>query len=206
MSSVRHAKNNISRSLLCNLWSDEKSPFVYRNYSPGMHGDKPKMKTPYGMQLRAKQMLRFYYNMKEKQFRKFFENARKQKGDTGENLMKMLETRLDAVVYRSGFAATVFSSMQLIGHGHVMVNGKVVNIRSALIQEGDVISFTAKAQEFGVVKEAFEKLNKTISNVPDYLTVNLEDKKVTLNRIPTFKEIPFGVEMKPSLVIELYSK
>ncbi len=205
VTSRRRAKYKVTRTLLCNLWGREKSPFVFRNYGPGQHGTKAKLRTPYGTQLRAKQMLRLYYNMTEKQFRNVFNKAHQKMGDTGANLLVMLETRLDAVVYHSNLAPTIFAARQLINHGHVTVNGKRVTIRSASVAEGDVISLNSKAKAMELTKGAILKQER---KMPSYLVhPNSDDKSaVSVARMPVVAENPYPFEVQVNLVIELYSK
>ena len=132
------AKHKIDRRLGVNLWGRSKSPVNERNYAPGQHGSNKKKPTDYGVQLLAKQKLKGYYgNLNERQFRRIFQKASQMRGDTSQNIIGLLESRLDAVVYRMKFAMTVFAARQLISHGHVTVNGKIVNIASYQVNEAE---------------------------------------------------------------------
>jgi len=129
------AKHKIDRRLGVNLWGRAKSPFNSRNYGPGQHGQQRSKPSDYGVQLRAKQKLKGYYgNISERQFRRFYQEAIRRRGDTSENLIELLERRLDAVVYRMKFVSTVFAARQIVNHGHIAVNGKRVNIPSYLVK------------------------------------------------------------------------
>ena len=129
MKSIVNGKKKVSRSLRCNLWGDPKSPFLKREYGPGQHGARKKKLTDYGEQLIAKQRLKTYYgNVSEKQFFKYYAEAIRRRGDAAENLVGILESRLDNLVYKAKFVPTIFASRQFVNHGHVLVNGKRVNI------------------------------------------------------------------------------
>ncbi len=156
------------------------------------------------MQLAAKQKLRGYYgNITERQFRKIYKEAERRKGDTGENLIGLLERRLDAVVYRMKFAATVFASRQMINHGHILLNGKRVNIPSQQVKEGDVVELRARMHENPNVMDAFKSAER---DFPEYIQVDDKKMKGTFVRVPTLSEVPYAVQMEPNLVIEHYSR
>lgn len=198
------SKYKICRQLGENLWGRDKCPTNKTPTGPGQHGARRKRLTPYGIQLREKQKLKGYYgNISEKQFRIIFEKASKIKGDTSENLVGLLESRLDAVVYRSNFVPTVFAARQFINHKHVMVNGKVVNVPSYRVKPGDVIEVRERSRAIPMVMGAVEKMER---EVPEYITVNVSDWKTTYNRMPQFKEVPYPVQMNPNLVVEFYSR
>jgi small subunit ribosomal protein S4 len=198
------AKHKIDRRLGVNLWGRPKSPLNNREYGPGQHGQRRRKPTDYGVQLMAKQKLKGYYgNIGEKQFRKYFAEAVRRKGDTGENLIGLLETRLDAVVYRMKFVPTVFAARQLVNHGHVKVNGKRVNIPSFLVREGDVVEVKEKSRELPVVLEGAQSTER---DVPDYLDVDHSKMTGTFTRIPKLEDVPYPVQMEPSLVVEFYSR
>ena len=199
------SKHKVDRRLKVNLWGRPKSPFNSRNYPPGQHGKAKKGKlSDYGTQLEAKQKMKFYYgNMNERQFRNVYRKAIQKKGNTTENLVGFLESRLDTVVYRAKFATTVFSARQLINHGHIKVNGKKVNIPSYLVKAEDTIEIRDKSKDIAVIVEAL--LNKE-REVPDYIQMDEKNKKATLIRIPKFSEVPYPVIMEPNLVIEYYSR
>ena len=204
MTKRAEAKYKIDRRMGENIWGRPKSPVNKREYGPGQHGQRRKGKaTDFGIQLRAKQKLKGYYgDITEKQFKKAYFEADRIKGDTSQNLIGLLERRLDAVVYRAKFAPTVFSSRQLVSHGHVRVNGVKCNIASRRIKIGDVIELGAKAQEMALVIEA-QGLSER--EVPDYLAQE-GASKVTFQRIPTLDEVPYPVKMEPNLVVEFYSR
>ena len=199
------SKHKVDRRLKVNLWGRPKSPFNSRNYPPGQHGKSLKRKkSDYGTQLEAKQKLKFYYgNMNERQFRNVYRKALKKKGNTTENLIGLLERRLDTVVYRAKFATTVFSARQLINHGHIKVNSKKVNIPSYLVSEEDTIELKEKSKELAVIVGALVSKEREI---PDYIQMDEKNKKVKFTRVPKFSEIPYPSIMEPNLVVEYYSR
>ena len=199
-----NSKYKIDRRLGVNLWGRAKSPVNRREYGPGQHGQHKGKLTDYGVQLQAKQKIKGYYgNVSEKQLRKYFEEAKRRHGDTSENLIGILETRLDAAVYRLKFAPTVFASRQFINHGHIKVNGKRVNIASYLLKEGDVIEVREKSKDLAIVLEA---LASTEREVPDYYEVDEKALKGTFLRVPKLADVPYPVQMEPNQVVELYSR
>ncbi|AWZ01132.1 MAG: 30S ribosomal protein S4 [Parvibaculaceae bacterium] len=199
------AKYKIDRRLGENIWGRPKSPVNRREYGPGEHGQRRRGKlSDFGLQLRAKQKLKGHYgNITEKQFKRTYHEASRIKGDTGENLVGLLERRLDAVVYRAKFVPTVFSARQAVGHGHILVNGKRVNIPSYRVKEGDVIEVKEKMRTNGKMLEAAGSPER---DTPDYLDVDLEKFKATFVRTPVLADIPYPVQMEPNLVIEFYSR
>ena len=199
------SKHKVDRRLRVNLWGRPKSPFNTRNYPPGQHGKNKRGKpSDYGIQLEAKQKLKFYYgNINERQFRNVYRKAIGKKGNTTENLIGLLERRLDMVIYRAKFAITVFSSRQLINHGHVTVNGKKVNISSYLVKEEDSIEIRDKSKQLAFIDVALANKER---EVPEYLQVDEKNKKVKFVRTPKFEEVPYPVVMEPNLVIEYYSR
>lgn len=198
------SKHKIDRRLGANLWGRAKSPLNKRDYRPGQHGQRRTKPSDFGVQLMAKQRLRGYYgNVGERQFRRYYQEAVRRKGDNGEILVQLLERRLDAVVYRMKFAATVFASRQLINHGHVLVNGKRVNISSYQMKEGDTVELRGKAKTNAAVLMAVELTER---DVPDYIQVDHKEMKGTFVRIPAIGDVPFPVQMEPNLVIEYYSR
>lgn len=204
MSKRLESKFKIERRLGANLSGRAKSSFNKRNYGPGQHGAERKKLTDYGTQLHAKQKFKGVYgNISEKQLRKYYAEAIRRKGDSSENLVGILETRLDSVVYRLKFVNSVYAARQFVNHGHVTVNGKRVNIPSYLVKPGDEIAVRSKAKEMAVVIEA---LAATDRNVPDYMTLDEKEMKGTFIRVPTFSEIPYATQMEPNLVIEFYSR
>ena len=200
-----NSKHKVDRRLKVNLWGRQKSPFNTRNYPPGQHGQSKKGKpTDYGVQLHAKQKLKSYYgNMNERQFRNMYKKAIMKKGDTAENLIGLLERRLDAVVYRSKLSNTIFSSRQLINHGHVKVNGKKVNISSYQVKEEDTVEIRDKSKQLPLIDIALANKER---EVPEYIQLDEKNKKVKFVRVPKFEEVPYPVVMEPNLVIEYYSR
>ena len=198
-------KHKIDRRLSVNLWGRPKSPFNLRKYRPGQHGQKHTGKlSDYGVQLNAKQKLKGYYgNLNERQFRNCYKEAIRQKGDSGENLIAILERRLDTVVYRSKFVPTVFVARQFINHGHVKVNGKRVNIASYLLKESDVVEVKDKSRELALVVESQKSQEREI---PGYISVDEKKCSTTFVRVPQFAEVPYATQMDPKLVIEYYSR
>ena len=199
------SKHKVDRRLKVNLWGRPKSPFNSRNYPPGQHGKSKRGKaSDYGTQLEAKQKMKFYYgNMNERQFRNIYLKAIQKKGNTSENLVGFLESRLDTIIYRAKFATTVFASRQLINHGHIVVNGKKVNIPSYSVKTKDVIEVKNKSKDMAFI--AGSLVNKE-REVPDYIQMDEKNKKAKLIRIPKFSEIPYPAMMEPNLVIEYYSR
>ena len=205
MSKRQSAKYKIDRRMGENIWGRPKSPANRREYGPGQHGQRRKGKlSDFGVQLRAKQKLKGYYgNISEKQFRKVYEEASRQRGDTSENLIGLLECRLDAIVYRAKFVPTVFAARQFINHGHVNVNGRRVNIGSYMCKPGDVIEVREKSKQLAIVLEAVQSAER---DVPDYLDVDTNKLVATYSRIPAFNDVPYPVQMEPNLVVEFYSR
>ena len=199
------SKHKVDRRLKANIWGRPKSPFNSRAYPPGQHGQNKKGKpTDFGIQLQAKQKLKAYYgNINERQFRNIYKKAVMLKGDTGENLIGLLERRLDAVIYRAKFATTVFSARQLINHGHVRVNGKKVNIGSYIIKEEDSIEIRDKSKQLAIIDIALASKER---ETPEYIQMDEKNKKVKFVRIPKFEEVPYPIVMEPNLVIEYYSR
>ena len=200
-----NAKHKVDRRLKVNLWGRPKSPFNTRNYRPGQHGQSRKSKpTDYGMQLIAKQKLKSYYgNINERQFRNIYRKAIKKRGDTTENLVALLETRLDTVIYRAKFAPTVFSARQLINHGHFKVNKKKVNVSSYLVKEEDLIEVKDKSKSLTIIEGC---LGSKERDVPEYIQSDGKNKTAKLVRVPKFADIPYPAQMEPKLVIEYYSR
>ena len=199
------SKYKIDRRLGVNLWGRPKSPINTRNYGPGQHGQQKKGKvSDYGIQLKAKQKLRGYYgNIGERQFRMIFQEAVRRRGDTGENIVQLLERRLDAVVYRLKFVATIFAARQFVNHGHVLVNGKRVNIPSYKVKEGDVIEVKEKSRQLTVVLTAQQSNER---DVPDYYEMEDKGFKGKFLRAPSLADVPYPVQMEPHLVVEYYSR
>ena len=204
MTKRAESKYKIDRRLQVNLWGRAKSPLNKREYGPGQHGQRRKKPSDYGVQLMAKQKLKGYYgNISEKQFRKYYEEAMRRRGDTSENLIGILESRLDALVYRMKLVMTVFAARQFVSHGHVSVNGRRVTVPSFMVKVGDKIEVRSKSKELTVLKEATESAER---DVPDYVEVNHSTLSGGLKRIPKLGDVPYPVQMEPNLVIEFYSR
>ena len=214
MSKRQSAKHKLDRRMGENIWGRPKSPVNKREYGPGQHGQRRKGKmSDYGIQLRAKQKLKGYYgDVTEKQFKRAYQEADRMVGDTSQNLIGLLERRLDAVVYRAKFAPTIFAAArsrkcrqswrQLVSHGHVWVNGEKCNIASRQVKPGDVVSLGSKAQEMALVIEAQSLAER---DIPDYISPEGQ-AKITFTRVPTLDEVPYPVKMEPNLVVEFYSR
>jgi len=201
-----NSKHKVDRRLKVNLWGRPKSPFNSRAYGPGQHGQttSKRKQSDYGIQLQAKQKLKAYYgNINERQFRNLYKKASMLKGDTSENLIGLLERRLDAIVYRAKLSTTIFSARQLINHGHVKVNGKKVNISSYQLKEEETIEIREKSKKLVFIDVALANKER---EVPEYLQVDEKNKKVKLVRTPKLEEVPYPVVMEPNLVIEYYSR
>jgi small subunit ribosomal protein S4 len=204
MSKREASKHKIDRRLGVNLWGRAKSPLNKRDYGPGQHGQRRKKPSDFGIQLMAKQKLKGYYgNIGERQFSRYFEEAVRRKGDTAENLVGILERRLDAVIYRMKFAPTVFSARQVVNHGHITVNGKRVNIPSYLVSDGDVIEVRQKSKQIALILGATQSNER---DVPDYVTADHGAMKGSFVRQPVLADVPYPVQMEPNLVVEYYSR
>ena len=204
MSKRLAAKFKINRRLGVNLWGRAKSPVNRREYGPGQHGQHKGKPTDYGTQLLAKQKLKGYYgNVSEKQLRKYYAEAIRRSGDTSEHLIGLLESRLDAIVYRMKFVPSVFAARQSVNHGHVLVNGKRVNIPSYQVREGDEISLREKSRQLAIVLEAEASAER---EVPEYMEVDHKAGKGTFLHVPKLADVPYPVQMEPNLVVEFYSR
>src|SRR5438876_12137927 len=186
------AKHKIDRRMGQNIWGRPKSPINKREYGPGQHGQRRKGKlSDFGMQLRAKQKLKGYYaNISERQFFGIYSEAARMTGDTSQNLIGLLERRLDAIVYRAKFVSTMFAARQFVSHGHVKVNGRRVTVPSMRIKAGDTLELTAKAKELAVVLEAAQLAER---DVPDYIEVNHSAMTARLVRVPALSDVPYPV-------------
>ena len=204
MSKRQNSKYKIDRRLGENIWGRPKSPVNRREYGPGQHGQRRKGKiSDYGLQLRAKQKLKGYYgDITEKQFKRAYQEANRMKGDTSQNLIGLLERRLDMIVYRAKFAPTIFAARQIVSHGHIRVNGVKCNIASRQVDVGSVISLGNKAKEMALVIEAQGLAER---DIPEYVAPD-GNAKVTYIRVPTLDEVPYPVKMEPNLVVEFYSR
>ena len=199
------AKHKIDRRMGENIWGRPKSPVNRREYGPGQHGQRRKAKlSDFGIQLRAKQKLKGYYgDLTEKQFRRIFAEAERIRGDTGEKLVGLLESRLDALIYRAKFVPTIFAARQFINHGHIRVNGRKVNIASYRLNEADTVEVREKSKQIPLVLEAIALAER---DVPEYVSVDHSKMSATFVRIPSVSDVPFPVIMEPNLVVEFYAK
>jgi len=204
MSRRHNSKYKIDRRVGENIWGRPKSPVNKRPYKPGQHGQGRRAKTSdFGLQLMAKQKLKFYYgDITEKQFRRTYEEADRRKGNTAENLIGLLESRLDAFVYRSKFVPTIFAARQFVNHGHVTVNGRKTNIPSYRLKAGDVVEVREKARSMALVLEAMGLPER---DVPDYIEVDPKAMSATYLRVPELADVPYPVTMEPNQVVEYYS-
>jgi len=205
MTKRANAKYKIDRRMGENIWGRPKSPVNKREYGPGQHGQRRKGKmSDFGTQLKAKQKLKGYYaNLSERQFHKVYDEAVRMTGDSSENLIGLLERRLDVVVYRSKFVPTVFAARQFVSHGHVKVNGRRVTISSIRLKAGDTIELTDKAKGLATVLEAVQLAER---DTPDYIEVDHKGMTARLVRIPALSDVPYPVQMQPNLVVEYYSR
>ncbi|MBN9533515.1 MAG: 30S ribosomal protein S4 [Alphaproteobacteria bacterium] len=205
MSKRSTSKYKLDRRMGESVWGRPKSPVNKRSYGPGQHGQRRAKKlSDYGTQLQAKQKLKGYYgNITEKQFRRYYQEAVRKPGDTGENMIGLLERRLDAVVYRAKFVPTPFAARQLVSHGHVKVNGRRVTVASFLVKEGDLVELTAKARDMALVIEAAKSAER---DTPDYIDADHGKMAAKFLRTPKLGDVPYAAQMQPSLVVEFYSR
>lgn len=206
MTKRNNRKYGISRRLGASLWGSAKDPVNHRNYAPGMHGSSGNFRklSDYGSQLLAKQKLKKYYgDVTEKQFRRTYQEAARRRGETSENLVALLESRLDAFVYRCNFVPTIFAARQFVNHKHVLVNGKTVNIPSYRLKPGDIVEVREKSKQLAIVQQSVQD---NLRSVPEYIAV--DDKRLVASfvRAPQFSEIPYPINMEPNLVVEFYSR
>jgi small subunit ribosomal protein S4 len=205
MSKRQSSKYKIDRRMGESIWGRNKSPVNKRSYGPGQHGQRRAKKlSDYGTQLQAKQKLKGVYgNITERQFRKYYTEASRRPGDTGENMIGLLERRLDAVVYRAKFVPTPFAARQLVSHGHVKVNGRRVTIASYQVKEGDQLELSAKAKDMALVLEATKSAER---DTPDYIETNHDKMTAKLTRTPKLSDVPYASQMQPHLIVEFYSR
>ena len=205
MTKRANAKYKIDRRMGENIWGRPKSPVNKREYGPGQHGQRRKGKmSDFGTQLKAKQKLKGYYaNLSERQFHKVYDEAVRMTGDSSENLIGLLERRLDVVVYRSKFVPTIFAARQFVSHGHVKVNGKRVTIASIRLKAGDTVELTDKAKGLATVLEAVQLAER---DTPDYIEVDHKGMTARMIRVPALSDVPYPVQMQPNLVVEYYSR
>ena len=204
MKSIVTQKKKVDRRYGVNLWGNPNSPFEKRAFAPGQHGQRRKKTTDYGAQLYAKQRLKTYYgNVSEKKFRQYYAEAVRRKGDTVENLIGLLESRLDNLVFKAKFVPSIFAARQFVNHGHILVNGKKVNIPSYSVKAGDVIEIREKSIQLPVVMAAIES---SIREVPAYLELDSKKVSVKYTFAPKFEDVPYSCIMEPNMVIEFYSR
>ena len=205
MTKRAEAKYKIDRRMGQNIWGRPKSPVNRREYGPGQHGQRRKQKlSDFGVQLRAKQKLKGYYgNISERQFKNIYQEAVRRTGDSSEHLVGLLESRLDAVVYRAKFVPTVFAARQFVNHGHITVNGKRVTIASFRCKPGDVVAVKDASKQLGLVLEATQLAER---DVPDYIDADHNKMAATFVRRPGLADVPYPVQMEPHLVVEFYSR
>jgi small subunit ribosomal protein S4 len=202
MTKIQTSKFKLSRRLGKSVHAHPQDAINYRNYFPGQHGQTVmRRSSEFAVQLIAKQSLKFHHNITEKQLRLYFKKAISKKGDTSENLICFLNSRLDTCIYRANLAPTFYSACQIVSHGHVRVNGKKVNIRSYILKEGDVVSLSEKAKEMALVNEI-----KDERKIPDYLVFDKANKSFKFIRLPALAEIPYPFKAEPNLVVEYYSR
>ena len=204
MSKRHSAKYKLDRRMGENIWGRPKSPINARSYGPGQHGQRRKSKvSDFGLQLRAKQKLKGYYgNLTEKQFSRTYNEAARRKGNTSENLIALLESRLDAIVYRAKFVPTPFAARQFVNHGHILVNGKRVNIPSYRVKVGDIVQVRERSRNMALVLEALQLAER---DTPDYVEVDAKAMTAKYIRMPELAEVPYPVKMEPNLVVEFYA-
>jgi small subunit ribosomal protein S4 len=199
------SKYKLDRRMGESVWGRPKSPVNKRSYGPGQHGQRRARKlSDFGTQLQAKQKLKGYYaNITERQFRSYYEKASRRPGDTGENMIGLLERRLDAVIYRAKFVPTVYSARQVVSHGHVRVNGQRVTVSSYLVKEGDTVELGPKAKEMALVLESVKSAER---DVPDYVIADHGKMSAKFLRTPKLSDVPYPVQMQPHLIVEFYSR
>ncbi len=199
------SKHKIERRYGVALWGQASSPVHVRSYPPGQHGSKgPRKLTDYGQQLAAKQKLKGYYgNIVEKQFRNIYKEAVRLRGDTSEKLVGLLESRLDAVVYRLKWSPTVFNARQLVGHKHVLVNGRCVNIPSFRLRQGDVVTLREHMRQNGIVVQSIAAIDR---DIPEYLEYKASDWTGKLSYVPELSKVPYPIQMNVGSIVEFYSR
>ncbi|MBS4773569.1 MAG: 30S ribosomal protein S4 [Proteobacteria bacterium] len=203
MKSIVSAKKKKERQY-GTIWGAANGSVVKREYAPGQHGQRRKKPTDYGQQLYAKQKLKTYYgNVSEKQFHKYYVEAVRRTGDAAENLIGILESRLDNLVYKAKFVPTIFAARQFVNHGHVVVNGKKVNIPSYMVKAGDVIEVREKSKQLPIVIAAMESAGR---DIPSYLEVDTKKFSAKYSFVPKFDDVPYASIMEPNMVIEFYSR
>lgn len=204
MSRRHSAKYKLDRRVGENVWGRAKSPINKRQSRPGQHGAARRSKlSDFGVHLMAKQKLKGHYgDITEKQFRRTYDEAARRKGNAAENLIGLLESRLDALVYRAKFVPTIFAARQFVNHGHVTVNGKKANVPSMRLRPGDVVQVKEKSRSMALVLEA---LGSAERDIPDFIDVEPKSMTATFIRLPALADVPYACRMEPNLVVEYYS-
>lgn len=193
MSRYTGKKNRIARRFGINIFGRKRNPMLHKPNPPGMHGAKRKKKSDYGVQLEEKQKLKAAYGMlSEKQLHRYFQEALRRPGNTAHHLAELLEARLDVVVYRLGFAPTLFGAQQLVAHGHIQVNGKKVDIRSFQVRPGMKISIKEKSRQMKIINET---LDNPRAALPEYLTLDRAGYSGTYLAVPMVQQIPWPLEL-----------
>lgn len=198
------AKHKICRRQGANVCGSATCPVHTKNYAPGQHGPAGRkgVISDYGKQLRAKQQLKLHYgSLTEKSFFKLYTEAARRKGDTSENLIGLLETRLTTVIFRAGFVPSMFAARQFVSHKHIKVNGETVNIPSYSVKVGDVIEVKGKSHQIPMVLQAAQS-----AAAPEYLEVDAKKLTAKVLRLPNLDDVPYPVIMEPNLVTEFYSR
>ena len=204
MTKIKYAKFRLSRRIGKSVHGNPQDAINFRNYFCGQHGQTAIRKnSEYAVQLIAKQAIKYHHNITEKQLRKYYKIASNMKGNANENLLVLLNRRLDITIFRLGITPTMYSACQLVSHGKVLVNGKKVNIRSYLLKEGDVITLSDKAKSFDFVNASIAKKDRSI---PSYLSANDEKIEYKYVRYPAVGEVPYPFNAEFNLIIELYSR
>jgi small subunit ribosomal protein S4 len=180
----------------------DKCAIERRNYPPGQHGQRRQKRSDYGFQLREKQKVKRTYGLLERQFRGYFHKAVRQKGVTGENLLQMLECRLDNIVYRMGFSPSRRAARQLVRHGHFLVNGRRVNVPSYLVKVGDEVALKEQSRQNALIQETLSGYAR--KELPAWIQMEWEQFKGKVLNLPTREEIALPVQEQ--LIVELYSK
>ncbi|AZL15065.1 30S ribosomal protein S4 [Rickettsiales endosymbiont of Stachyamoeba lipophora] len=198
-------KTKLCRSYGVNLWGKANSGFITRNYRPGQHGKNTQRRlSDFGTQLIAKQRIKYYYGIKvERQLRRIYKEAMRLKGNSSQNLIGLLESRLATVVYRLNFVNSIFAANQIISHGHILVNGHKLDVSSYQVKPGDIIEVAPGYRENVHFIDALSKME---NDVPDYMELDAKAFKGTFIKVPELAEVPFPFEAEPHLVIEFYSR
>lgn len=200
MSRYRGPKNRIGRKFRCNIFGRLRDPSLHKQNPPGMHGARRKKKSDYGVQLEEKQKLKAFYGMlRERQLKSYYRKAYRSKGATAQNLIALLECRLDVVIYRMKFARTIFAAQQIVSHGHVLVNGKKVDRRSFQVKPEDVISIREKSRNLQSISL---KINHTKHEAPSYFDVDSEKYSGKMLIVPDMTQVEFPIDIDVAVVCD----